>query len=420
VIYTPYEGIFTPVFRGSPWPVSFPHNYVLFEWDTYLSSFMAVHSDRWTAINNIVRMTKSLNYQGFVAGFWNGKCGEVDKSKPPVGGLALQHFLRHNPKDMWIAELLLPQFVSWSRWWAAARQFDVVAHGKNTSNAGGLYAPGSTRANQHIAIACTKAGQESPEGASRCETGLDNSPLYDGAKFVAGEDVLDQVDVGMTALYAEDCFTLANVSRQLGHTAFAEELQARGAGLVSQINANLWNDDAGVYVNKNWQTNSWVKNSQHSNGLTIAPTNLYPMLAGAPTDRQVERMLSRWLTNGSEFAVNSAQKYGMPSVSRSWCGGGNCTKGGSYWRGRAWGPMNLLIYLGLRRFDHLPSAKQAMADLAAQSEATFLIEWIPNHRVMENFNSVDGVGCDVHNAIPFYHCGSCTALVALMHSGALG
>jgi hypothetical protein len=27
VIYTPYEGIFTPVFRGSPWSVSKPHNY---------------------------------------------------------------------------------------------------------------------------------------------------------------------------------------------------------------------------------------------------------------------------------------------------------------------------------------------------------------------------------------------------------
>lgn len=32
VIYTPYEGIVTPVFRGSPWTVSKPHNYVLFEW----------------------------------------------------------------------------------------------------------------------------------------------------------------------------------------------------------------------------------------------------------------------------------------------------------------------------------------------------------------------------------------------------
>lgn len=34
VVYTPYEGIVTPVFRGSPWAVSKPHNYVLFEWDT--------------------------------------------------------------------------------------------------------------------------------------------------------------------------------------------------------------------------------------------------------------------------------------------------------------------------------------------------------------------------------------------------
>ena len=60
-----------------------------------------------------------------------------------------------------------------------------------------------------------------------------------------------------------------------------------------------------------------------------------------------------------------------------------------------------------------------MADLAAQSEATFLVEWVANRRVMENFNSVTGVGCDVSNAIPFYHWGSCTALVALTEAGVL-
>ena len=51
------------MFRGSPWAVSRPHNYVLFEWDTYLSSFMAAVTDKWTARSNIIRMTKSLNYQ---------------------------------------------------------------------------------------------------------------------------------------------------------------------------------------------------------------------------------------------------------------------------------------------------------------------------------------------------------------------
>ena len=81
--------------------------------------------------------------------------------------------------------------------------------------------------------------------------------------------------------------------------------------------------------------------------------------------------------------------------------------------------MNLLVYLGLRRYGHLSLAKQAMADLATQSESTFLVEWLPNHRVMENFNSETGAGCDVHNAIPFYHWGSCTAFVALMHAGSV-
>lgn len=48
VVYTPYEGIFTPVFRGSPWAVSRPHNYVLFEWDTFLSSLLAAVTDSWS------------------------------------------------------------------------------------------------------------------------------------------------------------------------------------------------------------------------------------------------------------------------------------------------------------------------------------------------------------------------------------
>ena len=43
----------------------------------------------------------------------------------------------------------------------------------------------------------------------------------------------------MTALYAEDCFALSNISRMLGYTAYAEELEARGNGLVHQINTNL-------------------------------------------------------------------------------------------------------------------------------------------------------------------------------------
>ena len=137
------------------------------------------------------------------------------------------------------------------------------------------------------------------------------------------------------------------------------------------------------------------------------------MLATVPTDDQVERLLSRFVQNQSEFSVNVQTQYGMPSVSRS----ASAFHDNSYWRGRAWGPMNMLVYLGLRRYKHLPSAAKAMRTLAAQSEATFLVEWQTNHRVMENYNSVTGVGCDVTNAIPFYHWGALTGLISLIEAG---
>ena len=124
-------------------------------------------------------------------------------------------------------------------------------------------------------------------------------------------------------------------------------------------------------------------------------------------------MITRFLANSSEFAVNGHTQYGMPSVSRA----SSAAKDNNYWRGRSWGPMNFLTYLGLQQYSHLPAAQQAMGDLAAQSEATFLAQWLPHHYVMENYNSVTGGGCDSGDAVPFYHWGALNALVPLMEAG---
>ena len=47
----------------------------------------------------------------------------------------------------------------------------------------------------------------------------------------------------------------------------------------------------------------------------------------------------------------------------------------------------------------------------------FCIRGTPQSGVMENFNSVNGQGCDVHNAIPFYHWGALNALIPLLQTG---
>jgi hypothetical protein len=321
--------------------------------------------------------------------------------------------LARYPHDAhWIGELLMPQLILWNRWWAVARQYSTASGSKNVTDGGGILAPGSTRANIKLAISCAN---QSPLLASRCETGLDNSPLYDGATFVVSEDVIDSVDVGMTALYARDCLALAKVCRMLGTSfdAFALEFERRGTAIVSTINREAWNNEASIYGNKLWATNTWFPVEKGE--LVVGPPNLYPMLARAPTDAQAERMLQKYVVNTSQFAVEPATAFGMPSISRT----SSAFADNSYWRGRTWGPMNMLVYLGLREYQHLPTVRRAMADLARQSEATFLVEWIPNHRVMENFNSVNGKGCDVTNAIPFYHWGALLALVALMEAGGL-
>jgi hypothetical protein len=392
---------------GASWSATKPHAYVLFEWDTYLASMIATITDPWVvrrhniiptltpatslslslslararsfalakqdrrpthaaatapligawhvtlssqAANNIIRMTKALHFRGYVPGFWNGVCGEVDKSKPPVGGLALQWFLEHHPAQSWVAELLLEQYLLWNRWWAAARQFDAVGHTKNRTT--GLIAPGSTRVAELLPLQC----QGMPDVRNRVdvvsgESGLDNSPLYDLAAYLESEDAIDTVDVGLSAIHARDSLSLANISRASGRLDFATELDARGASTVEQLNAVMWHEELGSYVNKVWGNNTWTPLDPKTGVLVLAPTTFYPMLSRAPSDAQVERMISRFLANsactqtpcivrrthgrrlrvprltaymcyayvcaGSEFAVNSETRFGMPSVSRS-------------------------------------------------------------------------------------------------------
>jgi hypothetical protein len=333
VIYTPYEGIFTPVFRGSPWSVSKPHNYVLFEWDTYMASIIAVSIDPWVARSNIIRMTKSLIFKGFVAGFWNGLCGEVDKSKPPVGSVALEFLVQRDASALWLVDLLLPQMLLWNRWWAQTRQFGLPAtSGPGSAGRGqknvtfGLLAPGSTRQNIELAIACTN---QPPLVASRCETGLDNSPLYDDATFDDSEDVIDSVDVGMSALYARDAQSLAWLAREAGYAEEAIELVARGDRITEAI-ADLWNPAEGVYLNRLWQSGQWAPRDGKTRAAVVGPPNFYPMIARAPNATQVNRMIARFLSNVSEFGVTVGVPHGLPSISRS----SSAFNDNSYWRGR--------------------------------------------------------------------------------------
>jgi glycogen debranching enzyme len=104
-------------------------------------------------------------------------------------------------------------------------------------------------------------------------------------------------------------------------------------------------------------------------------------------------MIAKHLRNQDEFWG----KWVIPSIARN----DPAYADQNYWRGRIWGPMNYLVYLGLRNYDNA-----AARDVAAKSYELFLKEWTANRHVHENYNADSGSGDDVTSSDRFYHWGA--------------
>ena len=116
----------------------------------------------------------------------------------------------------------------------------------------------------------------------------------------------------------------------------------------------------------------------------------------------------------AEHFYNPTEFWGewiMPAIARS----DPAYAEQDYWRGRIWGPLNFLVYLGLRRY----GLRQACHDLAAKSQALLLREWRAKGHVHENYNAETGEGCDRLNSDAFYHWGGLLGAMALLEAGLL-
>ena len=108
-------------------------------------------------------------------------------------------------------------------------------------------------------------------------------------------------------------------------------------------------------------------------------------------------------------------KFSLPSTPNN----DPAYKDNSYWRGRVWGPLNLLVYMGLRhpKYADVPEIQAARKQLAVQSREALMVEWLPKHHVHENLNPDTGLGDDVGNSNPMYHWGACLAFIEMWETG---
>jgi hypothetical protein len=367
-IYEPVgQRVISPVSRV--WSVDWG-GYVLFDWDTFFAATMAGVGDRDLAYADALEILREETAQGFVPNYARGgEWKSTDRSEPPVGAITVLGLYRKFG-ERWLLRDAFAPLLRWNRWWAEHR------------DTGGYLTWGSDGHNEPQNLEDRSRGTRT---GAILESGLDNSPMYDATTFDEKTHLLEFADVGLMSLYVADCDALAAIADALDETAAATELRGRSARYREKL-LTLWSPADGIFLNKDLHTGAYSHR--------LSPTNFYPLLARAATPSQAQEMIDRHLKNENEFWG----EWIVPSIARN----DPAFRDQNYWRGRIWGPMNYLVYLGLRNYEDAATRR----DFAEKSYALFAKEWRAQGHVHENYNAISGTGDDVANSDRFYHWGA--------------
>jgi putative isomerase len=382
-IYEPSQSrVLTTVSRL--WNVGKRGGYALFCWDAFFNALLAAVSSRELAYVNTVEMLRALTPEGFVPNVEQGTGRKTyDGSQPPVGSLVVRELYRRFG-DRWFLEETFEPLLSWNRWWwRVRRDGDLLCAGSTYFDPEFPSPQDIPRVHQHF-------------GAT-CETGWDNHPVFEDVPFDQAKSLLAAHDVGLNSLYAADCEALADLADLLGAREAAAELRERHAAVVAAMET-LWDEPSGVYRSRRTDTGLPTER--------LSTMSFYPLLAGVGTEERVRRMVSRSLMADDGFGG----EWVLPTSPRS---EPLDLREGTYWAGRAWPPVNFLVYLGLLR----AGERDAAAWLAEGSSRLVLKEWNEHRHVHENYSSIHGGACDKPNSEPFQTWGALLSLIVLMERG---
>lgn len=349
--------------------------FVMFDWDTYFAGYMFSLFNKELAYANVVEITKAITPDGFIPNYCAPfKHVSWDRSQPPVGSLVILS-IYNRYKEKWLLDEVYDELLTWNRWWP-----------ENRNNQGYL-SWGSNPVPDSLRTISKNDLQ-----AALYESGLDNSPMYDDMSFTKERNIMELADVGLMSFYIADCKALASISEILGKKTEAKELKYRANQYTKKL-ATLWNIEKGIFLNKRTDNGEW--------SYRLSPTNFYPLLAKACTQKQAEEMIEKHYFNTNEFYG----QYVIPSISRN----DPAYKDDDYWRGRIWAPMNFLVYLGIKNYD-LPEARK---DIVEKSLNLMMKGWNDKNSVFENYQADTGEGASTS----FYHWGALLGFISFIEDG---
>ena len=379
-IYDPItDRIMTPVSRM--WARGNCGGFVLFEWDNFFLGLLASTWSKEVAYANVLDMLGEIVPEGHVPNYVTPQTVSRDRSEPPVGAYCVLKLWQAH-RDVWFIRECFDRLVQWNRFW-----FEKRDH-----NNSGLLEWGSDPYPFKTTEAEWLTKNIGRRQGAMWESGLDNSPMWDDAVFNEELHCLELKDVGLNSLVALDCQCLAALAAALGKDDIAREMFEKGHALQERIEKMLWDPKSNLYLNRHWDGKLSPR---------ISPCNFYPLTAGIPDPERARKMIDEHLLNPKEFWGT----YVIPSIARN----DKAYKDQQYWRGRIWGPMNFIVFEGLRRYD----LDDVAGKFAQKSLDLLLKEWRAKSHVHENYNATTGEGCDVKSSDANYHWGALLAHIAL-------
>jgi putative isomerase len=341
------------VIGRSGWLIEDPDYLPYFTWDTSFNGLLASIEDPETAketIRTVLRYQLPNGMVSQVADWHGGTSGIVNmgNSNPPVTSLCAWKLYQRWGDKQFLAEVY-PRLLRWHDWWPQ----------HSDGNGNGLLEWGSTSGFRLALLA----------------TGWDDTPHFDGCKMAGTQMTADAVD--LNSLWSLDAETLAKMAAVLGRTEDAGRLRQEHEEMNRRINETLWNEELGLYCSR-----LWSENGKPGAFLTrVTPMNFYPLLCGAPDAMRAARVL-RTLTDPGKFWGEwpvPTLPYDDPEYFKQ-----------TYWKGHVWGPVNYLVWQGLRRY----GAPQHQAVFARRSVELFMRNWTTHGTCNENYFSTTGMGDD--------------------------
>jgi len=295
-------------------PDRWPHRQ-MWLWDSAFHAIGMRHYDPALARDLISSVFDLQQENGFIPLCGSPSFFYPTRTQPPVLGLAMKLVNESEPSPEWIAELApkLEKFVEW-----------LMKH-RDTDGYGLL-----------------EWAVEVHENCRSGESGMDNSPRFDGAVQLDAPD--------FNAYFASECEILAGFLPER-----KDYWQAHHDRICRLMNERLWSPERNLYVDYD------VAGKCRTD--ILASSGFLPLLCGAPSMEQAEKMAAH-LTDPATFGT----PLRVPSIAAD----NTAAYKKDMWRGPVWTNVNFMIVLGLERYGFHELARSIVRETLREQEKWYL------------------------------------------------